>query len=511
MAYGGDAVGRAGESGMALFAWPGIKGERARVTVTGRRSNLLRGLVTEVLEPSPLRTEPSCPYFGPCGGCQWQHIAYEGQLAFKHGILHSQLSRLAGIEDAEGVLRPPIASPRHFNYRNSSHFALDAGGRSLAYYTRDSRTIVPVERCPISNEGINAAIPVVSRWLAEAPGEEFAREQARGIMRVWQVTIRSSEITGHTLVVFHTRSGAGARPRSRPKRGERKSKVPDRPEEGPSLQPEEERTPSIAMVRREVRRAVADLSHGVEDKEQLALTAVEVMDDGTVNALGATRSVGKLAAEAAAEVISGTVLQDLHMREAGAATGPPLGAWLEVVGGRPYWVAPEAFFQVNTQAAELLLEEVLAGLPQRMNIAVDAHAGVGTFALALAGRAGRVVGFEPSHAAVASGRWSAAALHSTNVDFREGRAELLMTKLATAERPEAVIFDPPRAGCHPGLLAEVMKRQVPRIVYVSCDPSTLARDLKILSAEYRLTSARVVDMFPQTFHMECVVVLEKLG
>jgi 23S rRNA (uracil1939-C5)-methyltransferase len=139
---------------------------------------------------------------------------------------------------------------------------------------------------------------------------------------------------------------------------------------------------------------------------------------------------------------------------------------------------------------------------------VDAHAGVGTFALAFAERAGRVLAFDTSHAAVSSGRWSASSLHMNNVDFRVGRAEALLSRLPAGERPDAIIFDPPRSGCHPALLEEVARRRIARIVYVSCDPSTLARDIRALSSTYTLTSARVIDMFPQTFHLETVAVLD---
>src|SRR5919201_4035891 len=134
MAYGGDAVGRLGDGpGVAVFAWPGIEGGLARVAVTERRRNLLRGAVTEVLEPSPLRIEPPCPYFGPCGGCQWQHIGYEGQVAFKDDILRSQLARIAGLEGFDSLIKAPVASPRPFGYRNTSHFAVASPSRSLAY------------------------------------------------------------------------------------------------------------------------------------------------------------------------------------------------------------------------------------------------------------------------------------------------------------------------------------------------------------------------------------------
>jgi 23S rRNA (uracil1939-C5)-methyltransferase len=97
------------------------------------------------------------------------------------------------------------------------------------------------------------------------------------------------------------------------------------------------------------------------------------------------------------------------------------------------------------------------------------------------------------------------------VESRKGRAEELLPRLGPNEKPSAIILDPPRAGCHPSLLAEIARRQVPRLVYVSCDPSTLARDIKLLAGSYGLSSARVVDMFPQTYHIETVAVLERVA
>src|SRR5262249_23931147 len=96
-----------------------------------------------------------------------------------------------------------------------------------------------------------------------------------------------------------------------------------------------------------------------------------------------------------------------------------------------------------------------------------------------------------------------------NVEFRQGRAETLLTRLRRDEQPDLILLDPPRSGCHPDLLTEIARRQIPRVIYVSCDPSTLARDIKLLAPNYSLTSARVVDMFPQTFHLETVAVLDR--
>src|SRR5687767_15077037 len=103
MAYGGDAVARDPESGMVVFGWPAIEGETATVSLVEQRRNLSRGRVVSIEEASPLRIEAPCPYFGRCGGCQWQHVSYEGQVRFKHGILAAQLSRAAGVTNLEDV------------------------------------------------------------------------------------------------------------------------------------------------------------------------------------------------------------------------------------------------------------------------------------------------------------------------------------------------------------------------------------------------------------------------
>ncbi len=510
MAHGGDAVGRLGDAGLALFAWPGIKGEQAMVAITSRRPNLLRGQVVEIVDPSPLRTTPQCPYFGSCGGCQWQHIDYAGQVQFKHDILRSQLERSAGITNLDDILEPPIASPIPYHYRNTSHFAIAQPARSLGYFKRDTHTVIAVEQCPISNEGINRAIPLINGLLAESPPEDFLGAGARGVMRVWQVTLRSSEVTGHTLAVFHSRAEGAAKPRN--VRGSRRghAPAPARPDGGPSLELDAAANPDIPLVRRQVRKAISALYRQQEvDGKPLALTVVEVMEDGTVNMLGATRAAADLSTEAAADVLTGSYLKSSGKRVPAAEEGAPLGAWVEDLGGRHYWVAPEAFFQANTPAANLLLSEVLEHIPGKIGTVVDAHAGVGTFGLAAARGARQVIAFELSNSAVASGRWTAAVSGITNVEFRQGRAEQLLPRLKKAESPELILLDPPRTGCHPELIASILRTQAARIIYVSCEPSTLARDIKALSSSYELKSVRVVDMFPQTFHIETVAVLDR--
>jgi precorrin-6B methylase 2 len=366
--------------------------------------------------------------------------------------------------------------------------------------------------CPISNEGINRAIPVVNALLEGALDPAMLVGETRGTMRVWKVSIRASEATGQTVVVFHSKAsgrsetrGAGGRGRGVERNRGRGRHTSGRPDEGPNEGERPEANPVMLLSRREVRRAIGEITRSIAG---YALLVVEVMDDGTVNRLGETRSSSSASGEAIADTLLGVSLAESIGQTTGAG-GAPLGAWIERLAGHTYWVAPDAFFQANTGAAELLLAEVGEHLPRKVGTLLDAHAGVGTFALTFAGRAKRVIGFEVDSSAVSSAKWTAHANGAANIDFRHGKAEALMRTLPEGDKPDVVVLDPPRQGCHPDLLREIARREIEQVIYVSCDPSTLARDIKILSQTHKLTSARMIDMFPQTYHIETVAVLRR--
>lgn len=509
MAFGGDAVGRDPQSGMAVFARGGITGEDVEVTITGGGKNMMRGYVSAVHEPSPHRIAPPYPDFVAWGGIPWQHIAYDAQLDFKHSILRSQLSRLGGIADPDSILAAPLASPAQFNYRNTSHFALDPSLRSLAYYRQGSHALIPVEHCPVSNSGINDLMPFVNKTFKESAAELAlaAGHEGRGIMRVWKISIRSSLATGHSVIIFHTLAGGQAQPKpgrhNRPIRHEASASqdVASTVDDDPSM------ANIVTITRRAVRKAIPTLVAADPNSQPPAVLAVEVMDDGTINRLGETKGAGSLSSDAVAEILTGASLRP-PAESSDDPKGTPIGAWIERLRERLYWIGPESFFQTNTDTAELMLNEVARNVPGKLSLIVDAHAGVGTFALQFASRTKKVLAFETETNSVESGVWSAYIAGVKNVEFRKGKAEDLLTKLGPNDKPDVIILDPPRAGCHPDLLKEIIRRGIPRLVYVSCDPSTLARDVKLLSAKYKLTSARVVDMFPQTYHIETVAVFD---
>lgn len=180
----------------------------------------------------------------------------------------------------------------------------------------------------------------------------------------------------------------------------------------------------------------------------------------------------------------------------------------EQLGGLTFAMRPSSFFQTNTAQAEVMMRLVQDQIPSGATTVVDAYCGVGTFAALLAPHAAQVIAIEESASAVRDARDNLATLGITNVEVQQGRAEVLVSHLTPPI--DAIVLDPPRMGCQRPMLDAILARAIPRVVYVSCDPATLARDLAILCAEgrYHLRSAQPIDMFPQTHHIECVAVVD---
>jgi tRNA/tmRNA/rRNA uracil-C5-methylase (TrmA/RlmC/RlmD family) len=527
MAYGGDAVGRA--DGAVVFAWGGIRGEEVDARIDRVKRDLAWGSVTEVRAPAPERVAPPCPYFGPCGGCQWQHISYPGQLEFKTHVLREQLRRVAGLDSArlDEALRPAVGMDEPWAYRNVSHFQVDAATRKLGYFQRNSHTVVPVDVCPISDPGINdmlARAQALFNEHAQAPGDLPANISALDLeavrrgqmpiavrqrkvtgMPVWQVTIRTGAPPDEPpapdapwagrqmVVVLHTLSGD--RPPGSERRGRRSAE-----EEAPR--------PTVLLNRKAVRHWVAQLPGQV--------SVVELRQDGSLELVAETGPASAASGEDSAQrIVPGRVSGSRRaaaQRDAGDEPEAPPAVVRQRLGGGPYWLAPQAFFQVNNAQAETILQLVRAALPAPVDLLVDAYSGAGAYALALlaSGDARRVVAIESDWPAVESARWTATLreIDPATLRLERGRVEDVLPGLDL--KPDIVLLDPPRAGCAPALLQHLLAAPVPRLIYVSCDPSTLARDIRTLSSGYRLISAQPVDMFPQTYHVETVAVLDAL-
>ncbi|NLV73826.1 MAG: class I SAM-dependent RNA methyltransferase [Chloroflexi bacterium] len=393
IAAGGDAIGEVG--GKTAFVPLGIPGELVRLQVSREYPRYVAAELTEILEPSPDRVAAPCPYFGRCGGCQWQHIRYARQLELKRQIVADAMARIGKLPNAEVL--PVLGMNEPWGCRNNVQFEVLPSGM-LAFKAFHSHAAVEIDRCLITQPVLNE-LAVVLRPLPE------------GIQRA---VLRCGVNSGERLILLE-----GYRPP--------KSVAAD-----------------VECVYRNPKGALQALS-------------------------------GK-------------------------------GVLHEQLGGRRWQVSAGSFFQVNTAQAEVLLAEVRKRLPEGGDLLVDAYCGVGTFALSLAERFERVVGIESAPSAIEDAMVNGAG--DPHVRFRRGTTE---SELSGALEPGCtMICDPPRAGCGPAVLRAMAEAEVGMIVYVSCDPATLARDLATLaSLGYAVGALQPVDMFPQTAHIECVVALSR--
>ena len=407
IAHGGEAIGRL--DGRIVFVSHGLPGEEVEVELIEDRRDYARAQIVEVLRPSEERVTPPCPYFGTCGGCQWQHAAYPAQLRFKQQIVAEQLKRIGGFQDAERHVLPTLGMQAPWHYRNHARFSVGRRFGELCFTKQGTRSLLRIDHC----------------WLMQPPiNETLARLQGRlAGFRSHQVTIRVGANTGDQLVS----------PKLTP--------TPDVPSGETALHEE--------LLGRRFRIAAP------------AFFQVNTVREQREPPPGAERFAGRV--------------------------GPPDG---------------------GLSMAELLILTALDRLdPQPDDVVVDAYCGVGTFTSLVAPFVREVIGIEESSAAIKDAWENARDL--ANVQFVCGKTEDVLPKLR--QRPNKVLLDPARVGCDPAVLQALSTSELERVVYVSCDPATLARDLAILRdhGDYTLIDVQPLDMFPQTYHVECVATLTR--
>ena len=399
-AYGGDAMGRL-EDGRAVFVPFGLPGERVRVRLTEEKRNFARGELVEVLGTSPQRIVPRCVHFGVCGGCHYQNLPYEKQLAAKTEILIDQLKRIGKIENPP--VQKMVASPNPWNYRNQVQFHLTRDGR-LGYVgvgTTSARGIIPITECHLPEAAIN------SLW----PQLEFEPE-----MNIGHVSLRSGKADDLMLVL-----------------------------ESDSPEP-----PKLEI--------------------EAGISVAHVYEENTV-------------------VIAGND----HI--------------VIPVLGRDFRVSAASFFQVNTAMAERMVEYLLANLTlSPTNTLLDVYCGVGLFSAFLAPKCERLLGIESSPSACED--FTINLDEFDNVEPYEGLAEDVLPHLEA--KPDVILADPPRAGLEKRVVDGILQLSPRVIAYISCDPSTLARDAaRLVNGGYRLKDVTPFDLFPQTYHIESISIFEK--
>jgi 23S rRNA (uracil1939-C5)-methyltransferase len=445
----GEGVGKV--DGFTLFVKGAVIGDQARVKVMKTKKTYGYARLMEVLVPSPDRVEPVCPVAGPCGGCQLQALSYERQLAFKEEKVRNQLKRIGGFENPPVL--PAIGMEHPFGYRNKAQFPMGRNkeGRIITgFYAGRTHSIIETPRCYLGSPVNEEILDIIIRWMEEFHVQPYDEEGHRGLVR--HVLIR----TGEKIAA--------------------------------------DELPSQVADARQLMVCLIINGKKLPHSEELVkrLQAVPGMTSISYN-INTERT----------NVILGKEVRHLFGN----------GYITDTIGDIRYRISPQSFYQVNPEQTAKLYGTALeyAGLTGD-EIVWDLYCGTGTITLFLAQRAKEVRGVEIVPAAIEDANANAAANGITNARFYVGKAEEILPQVYEKERVRAdvIVVDPPRKGCDQTLLDTILEMEPDRVVYVSCGPATLARDLKILCEEkYDLVKVQPVDMFAQTVGIENVALLTK--
>lgn len=445
----GNAIARVDD--YVVFVPYGAPGDVADIKLDRKKHSYAEGHIERLVRPSALRQEPRCGHFGTCGGCRWQHLPYEVQLANKQQQVVDALTRIAKVELPE--ISPILGSANIWGYRNKMEYTF-SNKRWLSWEQMrsgemvDNRNgagfhipgafdkVLDIEQCHLQ-DSIGDSIRLFVKHYGMEHGIPFydLREQ-RGFLRT--LMIRTLH-TGEIMVVL-----------------------------------------SVGEDNPELIREVLDAVRAEFPQITSLMYVVNTKVNDTIGDLDVQLHSGRPYVE--------EEMEGLHFR-----------------------IGPKSFYQTNSlQAYELYkVARNFAGLTGK-ELVYDLYTGTGTIANFVARQARHVIGIEYVADAIEDAKINSRANGIENTEFYAGDMKDVLTDDFIAEhgRPDVMIVDPPRAGMHQDVVDVILNASPERIVYVSCNPATQARDLSLLDKKYRVTAVQPVDMFPHTHHVENVVRLE---
>ncbi|MEG2139958.1 MAG: class I SAM-dependent RNA methyltransferase [Bilophila sp.] len=481
-----DGRGLGRHEGLVVLAEGALPGQTVRVQITAVQRSLAEGETLEVVTPSQDEQVAPCPHAAQCGGCAWQSLPYERQLFWKERVVRDALERVGKIKE------PPVSaivpSPQAWGYRNKMEFAFgpasdrvsDATKTSstefvLGLRERGSRRVVDVTGCLLQSERTMRVLGAMRTLLAQEG------------LRAWE------DVTRRFREPEDFREGRSVRP-------PRQSKAPA--------------SSTAATCTGQCRFLVVREPRAGGCMVELILgPGASSPDAAQAEVLGRRLFAGLRA------VVSDVTGFVLSRRETasdvayGEQTLFQEGQLVEQIGHIQLSLGHNAFFQVNTPAAELLYAEVerLSGLASMEDPTLwDVYSGVGSIGFYLARHAKRIVAIEEMQGAVRCARSNAKALQLEKYKVEAGEARSVLGRLAkVGPRADVVVLDPPRAGIDTKLVQILCSITPKKLIYVSCNPATLARDAARLATAYTLVETRPVDLFPQSPHVESVSLFER--
>jgi len=419
--------------GFPIFVDYLLPGEKATIVINKLTKNYGFGTILELLEKSPSRTEPRCPAFGKCGGCEIMHLDYPGQLEYKKQMAISTFHKIGHLDNlpVAGILG--MDDPYYYRNKVQIPFQQLNNKAVCGFFKRGSHDIYPLSECYIEPVLATAIAKFLRDLVNEYKIPAYNEKSRSGVIR--HVLIRKNIVDEYMVVIITN-------------------------------------TPTFANQDEIVRKLV---SHFPNIK-----TVIHNFNPKDSNVVLGSKS----------RVLYGG------------------GILNEKLLGLNFTVSHQSFFQTNFEQTEKLYKTVLKYAdPKKNQTIVDGYCGVGTISLYLAGHCKKVIGIEVVEEAIKDAKGNAMINGIENAQFMVGKAEKEILKLEDVHI-DTIVIDPPRKGCDPQLLAAIKERKLQRIVYVSCDVATLARDLEILVSDFDIKEITLVDMFPQICDVETVAWLE---
>lgn len=434
----GRGIGRC--EGLAVFVPETLPGEQVKARVTLVKKNFAVAALLSIGKASPDRVEPACPVYELCGGCQLQHLSYEGELQMKTQQVRDALKRIGHLDDVKVL--PTLANVQPLYYRNKMQVPVADGKGSLRIgcFAKGTHRVIDVEDCCIQRRENNRIAAVARQWMTRYHIPAYDEDRRTGLVR--HIMGRVGVHTGEIMVCLVTAA--------------------------------EERVPHRKELVQMLQAAIPGLTSVVQNVNK--------------------RSTNVILGEKTYLVYGKETIQDK-------------------IGNLTFHISAQSFFQVNSEQVEVLYNKALEFADLRgTETVVDLYCGTGTITLFLAQKARLAVGIEIVPSAIRDAKKNARANHLANAEFLLGDAAVEMPRLVKdGLRPDVVVVDPPRAGCEARVLDAIARVRPEKVVYVSCNPATLARDLAYLKERgFAIAKVQPVDMFSRTHHVETVCLLSKL-
>ena len=526
----GEGVGKS-DDGFTFFIHGGVPGDVVKAAVTKVKKTYGYARIVEIIKPSEDRVKPMCPAAGKCGGCSLLHMSYESELKFKEDKVKAAIERIGGFEEGnfefehiigfyDGHLNDESLSAdgrdvsadssaiskennthtdsssyanRPIHYRNKAQFPVgrDSNGNIVTgFYAGRSHRIIPIEDCMIEHEVTGDILRCVKSYMKKNHVTAYDEVSGKGLVR--HVMVRVGFAIGEVGICIVIN--------------------------GNNVPAQDELITGLNLVINKYNQKLSNQNKSFSNSEPNSIDANEAQINAH-NKITETENQNTL--ESHQEKYKGKLrLTSLTLNINKEKTNVIMGRKLitlygndyitDEINGIKFHISPLSFYQVNHTGVESLYGKALefAKLSGQETV-WDLYCGIGTISLFLARNAKMVYGVEIVPEAIENAKENAALNDITNVEFQVGAAEDVAPSLP---KPDVIVVDPPRKGCDEKLLDTILKYLPEKIVYVSCDPATLARDLKILCENnaYKLEKVQPVDMFSGSFHVETVVRLSRV-